>query len=289
MPSLGSDRSLNAKLYQETGKVEYVTQYSVFNDKTGQTTYYDTYQGAADYMNSIGGSAMDTAQYQATVRQSGGAVTAVYEDGRQVDLQNNKVQDEVLLNQNKANATGESAAPVSPTTDPQAGSGEQVANPVSASDVKYSAKDLDALAAANGVDAGDVDTEVGIVEAQLYRDEATARGQSEVSSQVIQAENQETNQSLSQQMPANTDWRVTLRLAPGATYLYKAADAGLLQPLKVTNGVIFPYTPAISTAYRANYNPYDLTHSNYRGYFYQNSYTDAVSLKATYDGVVLLP
>ena len=75
---------------------------------------------------------------------------------------------------------------------------------------------------------------------------------------------------------------MTLRLAPDATYLYKAADAGLLQPLKVTNGVVFPYTPTISTAYKANYNSYDLTHSNYRGYFYQNSYTDAVNLTATF-------
>ena len=97
-----------------------------------------------------------------------------------------------------------------------------------------------------------------------------------------QAQNQETNQSLSQQLPANTDWRVTLRLAPGATYLYNAPDAGLLQPLKTTNGVVFPYTPSIVMNYKANYNPYDLTHSNYRGYFYQNSYTDAVQLTATF-------
>ena len=190
---------------------------------------------------------------------------------------------------------------VSPATDPQAGAGEAMATPPAdaqqdgntsgygeqnetatpASEVRYSAKELDALAAANGVDAGNVDTEVGIVEAQLYRDEATARGQSEVSSGVRQAQAQETNQSLSQQV-VNTDWRVTLRLAPNATYLYKAADAGLLQPLKVTNGVIFPYTPTIGTAYKANYDTYDLTHSNYRGYFYKNSYTDAVSLKATF-------
>jgi hypothetical protein len=302
MPSLGSDRSLNAKLYQETGKVEFVSTYSVYDDKTGKSTNFDSYQAAADYMNSIGGSAMNTAQYQATVRQSGGAVTAVYEDGRQVDLQNNRVQDEVLLNQNKANATGESPATVNPTTDPQASAGETVAEPptdfqqdgntsgygepnetqVPASEVRLSAKDLEAAAARNNVDAGDVDTEVGIVEAQLYRDEATAREQSEVSTGVVQAQNQETYMNLSQQMPANTDWRVTLRLAPGATYLYNAPDAGLLQPLKTTNGVIFPYTPTIGTAYKANYDTYDLTHSNYRGYFYKNSYTDAVSLKATF-------
>ena len=84
------------------------------------------------------------------------------------------------------------------------------------------------------------------------------------------------------QFAPNTDWRVTLRLAPGATYLYNDPQAGLLQPLKVTNGVVFPYTPSITTAYKANYSPYDLTHSNYRGYFYQNSYTDAVNLTATF-------
>jgi hypothetical protein len=102
-----------------------------------------------------------------------------------------------------------------------------------------------------------------------------------------QARSQETNTSLSQQV-VNTDWRVTLRLAPGATYLYKApvlpgvtgSGPGLLAPLAVTNGVIFPYTPQISTAYKANYSHYDLTHSNYRGYFYQNSYTDAITLTA---------
>jgi hypothetical protein len=105
---------------------------------------------------------------------------------------------------------------------------------------------------------------------------------SRVSVGTTQAQNQETTTNLAQQMPRNTDWRVTLRLAPGATYLYNAPDAGLLQPLKVTNGVIFPYTPAIGTAYKANYDNYDLTHSNYRGYFYKNSYTDAVSLKATF-------
>jgi hypothetical protein len=84
------------------------------------------------------------------------------------------------------------------------------------------------------------------------------------------------------QFTPNTDWRVTLRLAPGATYLYNAANAGLLQPLKTTNGVVFPYTPSITTAYRAKYSEYDLTHSNYRGYFYQNSYTDAINLTATF-------
>ena len=98
---------------------------------------------------------------------------------------------------------------------------------------------------------------------------------------VKQAQNQPNNRALAQ-FPVNTDWRVVLRLAPGADYLYAAADAGLLQPLKTTNGVVFPYTPTITTAYKANYSEYNLTHSNYRGYFYQNSYTDTVQLNATF-------
>jgi hypothetical protein len=169
-----------------------------------------------------------------------------------------------------------------PEVNDTSGYGEADELAVPASEVKYSAADLDALAAANGVDAGNTDIEVGITDAQLFAGEAEAQSQGGVSSQVRQAQNQETTTNLSQQMPRNTDWRVTLRLAPGATYLYNAPDAGLLQPLKVTNGVIFPYTPAITTAYKANYSNYDLTHSNYRGYFYQNSYTDAINVNATF-------
>lgn len=74
------------------------------------------------------------------------------------------------------------------------------------------------------------------------------------------------------------DWRVRLSLAQGATYLYNDPQPGILQPLKVTNGVIFPYTPKIDMSYKANYAPYELTHSNYKGYFYQNSAPGDVSI-----------
>jgi hypothetical protein len=78
------------------------------------------------------------------------------------------------------------------------------------------------------------------------------------------------------------DWRVRLALAPQAQYLYNVAAPGdLLYPL-VGKGIIFPYTPTISTAYRANYTPYDLTHSNIRGYFYQNSSPQDIQLTATF-------
>ena len=80
----------------------------------------------------------------------------------------------------------------------------------------------------------------------------------------------------------NLDWRVRLSLADNSDYLYNVKNAFILNPLKPSNGVIFPYTPQISTSYKANYSNYDLTHSNYRGYFYQNSYTDNVTITATF-------
>ncbi len=103
---------------------------------------------------------------------------------------------------------------------------------------------------------------------QAYNDAQKARLQQTIASQ--------------RQTQNNSDWRVKLRLAPQADYLYKDANPGILQPLQVTDGVIFPYTPSIDTAYRANYDPYDLIHSNYRGYFYKNSYVDAVNLRCMF-------
>lgn len=79
-----------------------------------------------------------------------------------------------------------------------------------------------------------------------------------------------------------TDWRVRLRLAPQSDYLYNSAEPGILYPLKDTDGIIFPYTPTIQTGYRANYTQYDLVHSNYKGYFYQNSYVEPVNITCTF-------
>ena len=75
------------------------------------------------------------------------------------------------------------------------------------------------------------------------------------------------------QAPASGDWRVRLRLAPNATYLYKDTDVAtsILAPLAASNGVVFPYMPTIQTSYNATYDSTDLTHSNYRGQFYKSS------------------
>ncbi len=74
------------------------------------------------------------------------------------------------------------------------------------------------------------------------------------------------------------DWRVVLSLAPGANYLYKAPNPGILRPLTDTDGVVFPYTPQIQVQYTANYDTSDITHSNYKIYQYKNSSVDTVTI-----------
>jgi hypothetical protein len=101
---------------------------------------------------------------------------------------------------------------------------------------------------------------------------------------VAQAKKQATVQARYKQ-PGNSDWRVRLSLGPGAQYLYNATPAGVLAPLKAnggTDGVIFPYTPSITTTYSANYEQYDLIHSNYRGLFYKNSRVGDIQLRGTF-------
>jgi hypothetical protein len=81
------------------------------------------------------------------------------------------------------------------------------------------------------------------------------------------------------------DWRVKLRLAENANYLYRDPnlnEQGIMWPLALTNGVVFPYTPVISTSYNANYTDQALTHSNYKGYFYQSSHVGEISIQAQF-------
>ena len=100
-----------------------------------------------------------------------------------------------------------------------------------------------------------------------------------------QAQNQQTINEMREASGvknADGDWRVKLRLAPQATYLYKAPEPGILAPLAVTDGIIFPYTPTIDVQYRAEYQNYSPTHSNYQHYFYKNSSVQTVQLQADF-------
>ena len=76
------------------------------------------------------------------------------------------------------------------------------------------------------------------------------------------------------------DWRVRLGLAPGANYLYKAANVkeSILAPLAATDGIVFPYTPIINVSYVANYDNTAIQHSNFKVFQYQNSAVEQVSI-----------
>ena len=103
-----------------------------------------------------------------------------------------------------------------------------------------------------------------------------------------QRQNLRNQQSINEQRRNSTssaDWRVRIRLAPNSTYLYNASEPGILAPLSATSGsdgVIFPYTPSVQTVYKADYTAYNLTHSNYRGFFYQSSYVEDINITGVF-------
>lgn len=79
------------------------------------------------------------------------------------------------------------------------------------------------------------------------------------------------------------DWRVRLSLGPGSgQYLYRAQNPGILGPLRETDGIIFPYIPAINVTYAASYDPAELTHVNYKFPQYRSSSVDSVSISCEF-------
>ena len=165
-----------------------------------------------------------------------------------------------------------------------------------AENVELSPEDVDAeiaRAAAEGAEQYEP-TDVNTNEDDgLPQDDGTTEGiQDQINDQEASNEAAVRNQAKQQatiqaryKQPGNKDWRVRLSLSPGAQYLYNANPPGILAPLKAnggTDGVIFPYTPQISTTYSASYEQYDLTHSNFRGLFYKSSRVGDISLRGTF-------
>lgn len=111
--------------------------------------------------------------------------------------------------------------------------------------------------------------------------QAEADRNAAIQGQLKNAQNQKTVQEQRKKVNEQ-DWRVRLRLAPQATYLYKDPQVDVLAPLALTDGVVFPYTPKIDMTYMANYTPETLTHSNYYQYFYQGSYIQAIQITGTF-------
>ena len=122
-------------------------------------------------------------------------------------------------------------------------------------------------------------------EDRIAADEAAQRADAQTTQQGLTTAKTNTQSQATQQdvsnFQAKPDWRVRLSLSPGAQsakYLYWADPPGILAPLRATDGVIFPYTPNISVAYSAQYDPTSLTHSNYKFYTYQGSSVDTITI-----------
>jgi hypothetical protein len=125
---------------------------------------------------------------------------------------------------------------------------------------------VNALAARDGLITPAVQQQINAIGVKKAEAQGTATNQNAVSFQKTK------------------DWRVRISLAPNSNYLYNAPSPGILAPLSGkagtngTNGVIFPYTPAISVSYAAGYDPTEITHSNYKIFQYKSSSVDNISI-----------
>lgn len=87
---------------------------------------------------------------------------------------------------------------------------------------------------------------------------------------------------------SGNDWRVKISISPNSKILYWDDDLtnpslpGLLAPLKLTDGFIFPYVPSVTVSHTANYAQVPLTHSNYAQYFYESSMVTAISISGDF-------
>lgn len=232
------------------------------------------------------------------------------------------IQDETgaISNLRRNPETGDIFEPLPPEVDPNAGFPASLPEPVSAFESGYPDPNAEfdpnagfppltpastesevvpgftADPRAAGENVGGVLTEppVGLTESEVtpgFTADPRAAGEnigvaaSDAAIAKAAVDNARNQQSIREQRGNNVDsadWRVRLRLAPAADYLYKAANPGILQPLAVSDGVIFPYMPSIQTVYKANYNSYNLTHSNYRGFFYQGSGVEDINITGTF-------
>jgi hypothetical protein len=79
------------------------------------------------------------------------------------------------------------------------------------------------------------------------------------------------------EVTGGSEWRVRITTAPNVLY-NDPENAGIMEPLNMSGGVIFPYTPTVNITYQASYSSQKLTHSNQPAYFYDSSEVAAISI-----------
>jgi hypothetical protein len=79
------------------------------------------------------------------------------------------------------------------------------------------------------------------------------------------------------------DWRVSITLADPKLFGIVKGQAGSIQSILADNGgVIFPYVPQISVQNSARYSEQQLTHSNYKNYFYEGSDVSPITISGDF-------
>jgi hypothetical protein len=78
---------------------------------------------------------------------------------------------------------------------------------------------------------------------------------------------------------SSTDWRVKLDLGSSNQSFYTSA---LLAPLRLTKGVVFPFTPQLMITHTANYVATPITHANFQHYTYSNSDIGAITISGDF-------
>lgn len=83
---------------------------------------------------------------------------------------------------------------------------------------------------------------------------------------------------------ANQDFRARLqpKTSAAATILGDNSPSNILYPLWGTRGVLFPYTPSVSTGSVVEYDPSTFIHSNYGYNAYVRSYPKPISISAEF-------
>ena len=74
--------------------------------------------------------------------------------------------------------------------------------------------------------------------------------------------------------PGEKDWRVKLSIPNVQSF----QNSTMLEPLRQTSGLTFPYTPTIILSHTANYSPISPVHNNYPFYAYNNSSVDQMTI-----------
>ena len=75
------------------------------------------------------------------------------------------------------------------------------------------------------------------------------------------------------------DGRVRVRMLPGSpSIFYKDPSNLLLSPLAATDGVVFPFQPAVAISFSANYQEQKVVHSNFAFRSYENSELKPITL-----------